>query len=257
MLFASKVAAALVFPLNLSILLGLLALGFARRRSGRLAAASGALALLVLVVPSLPAVSDALVASLERGYPPADPAEAPEADAVVVLGGSLATGLPPRRGPELVDASDRVLHAARLHRAGKAPLVVATGGRLPWSAAKRSDAAEMTELLVEWGVPREAILLEERSRTTAENAAETARLLRPRRARRVLLVTSSLHMRRALEAFRAEGLEVVPSACDALVAGPPVAGVFAFLPAPAALARTHRALKELLGLAFYRVTGRA
>ena len=257
MLFASKVAAALVLPLNLSILLGLLALGLARRRRGGLASACGVLALAVLVVPSTPVASDALVSSLERAYPPQDPAAAPKAGAIVVLGGSLATGLPPRHGPELVDASDRVLHAARLFREGKAPLVVASGGRLPWSAADRSDAAEMADLLVEWGVAREAILLEAKARTTAENAAETARLLRPRGVRRVLLVTSSLHMRRAFASFRAEGIEVVPSPCDALVAGPPARGVFAFLPGPEALARSHRALKELLGLAVYRVTGRA
>ena len=68
MLFASKVAAALVFPLNLSILLGLLALGFARRRSGRLAAASGALALLVLVVVVAAALVARRLAGAARGF---------------------------------------------------------------------------------------------------------------------------------------------------------------------------------------------
>lgn len=257
MLLATKIAAALVLPLNLALLLGLVALVFARRRQGGLAALCGLLALGILVSASAPVVSDALVASLERDHPPADPAAAPAAGAVVVLGGSLATGIPPRRGPELVDASDRVLHASRLFRAGKAPLVVASGGRLPWSEAARSEAEEMADLLVEWGVPREAILLEPKARTTSENAVETAKLLRARGVKRVLLVTSSIHMRRALASFKAEGLEAVPSPCDALVAGPPATGPFAFLPNPEALARTHRALKELLGLAYYRVTGRA
>ena len=257
MLLATKVAAALVFPLNLSILLGLVALVLARRRKGGLAALAGALAIAVLFVASAPAVSDRLVAGLERDWPPADPAASPRAGAIVVLGGSLATGVPPRHGPELVDASDRVLHAARLYRAGKAPVVVASGGRLPWMAASRSEADEMAGLLVEWGVPREAILLEEKARTTSENAAESARLLRARGVKRVLLVTSSIHMRRALASFRAEGLEAIPSPCDALVAGPPSTGPLAWLPAPEALARTHRALKELLGLLYYRATGRA
>jgi uncharacterized SAM-binding protein YcdF (DUF218 family) len=256
-LLASKVAAALVLPLNLSILLGLVALVLARQKRGGLAALAGALGLLVLAGSSSPAVSDRLVAALERGYPPADPQAAPTAGAIVVLGGSLAPGVPPRRGPELVDASDRVLHAARLYRAGKAPVVVASGGRLPWLPAGRSEAAEMADLLAEWGVPREAVLLEEGSRTTSENAAATAKLLRARGVRRVLLVTSSIHMRRALAAFRAEGLEPLPSPCDALVAGEEARGPFAWLPDPAALARTHRAVKEWLGLLWYRATGRA
>ena len=257
MLLATKIATALVLPLNLSILLGLAALVLARRRRGGLAAAAGLLSLAILVTASLPVASDALVSSLERDFPPADPATAPTAGAIVVLGGSVAAGTPPRRGPELVDASDRVLHAARLFRAGKAPLVVPSGGRLPWSAAARSEAAEMADLLVEWGVPRAAILEEGKARTTSENAVETARLLRARGVRRVLLVSSSIHMRRALASFRAEGLEPVPSPCDALVARSKPGEALDWIPRPDALDRTQRALKELLGLAVYRLTGRA
>lgn len=257
MLLASKVAAALVFPLNLSLLLGLVALVLARQKRGGAAVLSGTLAIAVLAAASLPAVSDRLVAALERPYPPADPKEAPTAAAIVVLGGSLAPGVPPRRGPELADSSDRILHAARLYRAGKAPLVVPSGGRLPWSDRGRSEAAEMAALLVEWGVPGEAIVLEESARTTSENAVESGKLLRARGIRRLLLVTSSLHMRRALAAFRAEGLEPIPSPCDALAPSGEAAGPFGWIPSAEALARTHRALKERLGLLYYRATGRA
>ena len=257
MLLASKIAAVLVLPLNLSLLLGLVALVMARRRRGGLAATFGFLALAILTTASLPVASDALVFSLEREYPPADPAAAPTAGAIAVLGGSLAPGIPPRHGPELVDASDRILHAARLYRAGKAPLVVPSGGRLPWSVASRSEAAEMADLLVEWGVPRAAILEEGKARTTAENAVEIVKLLRARGIKRVLLVTSSLHMRRALASFRAEGLDAIPSPCDALVAPAGARTVLDWIPSPGALEQTHVALWEYLGLAYYRATGRA
>ena len=257
MLFASKVAAALLLPLNLSLLLGLAALILARRHRGGAAAACGLLAVAILAAASLPAASDALVASLEREFPPADPAAAPTAGAIVVLGGAVAPGMPPRRGPELVEASDRVLHAARLYRAGRAPLVVPSGGRVPWSTAARTESAEMADLLAEWGVPRAAIVEEAKARTTSENAVETAKLLRARGIRRVLLVTSSLHMRRALAAFRAEGVEAIPSPCDARVEASRKRTALDWVPRPEALERTHDALWELLGLAFYRVTGRA
>lgn len=257
MLLATKIATALVLPLNLAILLGLVALVFARQRRGGLAAAFGLLSLGILASASSPVVSDALVRSLERDYPPADPASSPTAGAIVILGGTLAAGVPPRHGPELVDSSDRILHAARLFRAGKAALVVPSGGRLPWSDAGRTEAAEIAELLVEWGVPREAILLEPKARTTSENAVETEKLLRARGVKRVLLVTSSLHMRRALASFAAEGLEAVPSPCDALVTESKGRDVLDWIPRPDALDRTHGALKEILGLAFYRVTGRS
>lgn len=257
MLLASKIAAALVLPLNLSILLGLVALVMARRRRGGLAAAFGFLGLAILVTASLPVVGEALVFSLEREHPPADPAASPVAGAIVILGGSLSPGIPPRHGPELVEASDRILHAARLYRAGKAPLVIPSSGRLPWFVAERSEAAEMADLLVEWGVPRTAILEEGKARTTSENAVETVKLLRARGVRQVLLVTSSLHMRRGLASFRAEGLDAIPSPCDALVAATRARSPFAWIPSPQALEQTHTALWEHLGLAYYRVTGRA
>ena len=66
------------------------------------------------------------------------------------------------------------------------------------------------------------------------------------------------HMRRALASFRAEGLEAIPSPCDALVAtSGNKRSVFSFIPSPGALEKTHAALWEHLGLAYYRVTGRA
>ena len=115
----------------------------------------------------------------------------------------------------------------------------------------------MADLLVEWGVPRAAILEEGKARTTAENAVEIVKLLRARGIKRVLLVTSSLHMRRALASFRAEGLDAIPSPCDALVAPAGARTVLDWIPRPSALEQTHVALWEYLGLAYYRVTGRA
>jgi uncharacterized SAM-binding protein YcdF (DUF218 family) len=64
-------------------------------------------------------------------------------------------------------------------------------------------------------------------------------------------------MRRALAAFRAEGVEAIPSPCDALATARARRGPLDWLPRPEALQRTHDALWELLGLAAYRVTGRA
>jgi uncharacterized SAM-binding protein YcdF (DUF218 family) len=51
----------------------------------------------------------------------------------------------------------------------------------------------MAALLVEWGVPRTAILVDVRSRTTRENAVEIERILTARGARSLLLITSALH----------------------------------------------------------------
>ena len=257
-----QLLAALIFPLPAAILLGVLALvlaGFGRRRA---AALLGVLSLLVLWVFSTPVVASRLAVSLERRFLPVPVEASPSAPAIVVLGGNLGSALPPRPGPELVDASDRLLHAARLYRAKKAPLVVACGGRLPSSATSKPESDEMAVILAEWGVPEEALLLEGGSRTTAENAAGARRLLDPRGITRVLLVTSALHMPRAVAVFRKAGFEVVPSPTDFLVtdaepglAPSRVRSLGAFLPEPGALGLSHDALHERIGLLWYRMRG--
>ena len=62
--------------------------------------------------------------------------------------------------------------------------------------------------------PPGALLLEEHSSNTAENASMTQALLQPRGVRRVLLVTSALHMARARAHFEAVGFEVIPAPTD-------------------------------------------
>jgi uncharacterized SAM-binding protein YcdF (DUF218 family) len=70
-------------------------------------------------------------------------------------------------------------------------------------------AVPMSDFIVSMGVPRDAIVLENRSRDTHENALFTAQLLRNDPRGKVLL-TSDYHMFRALRAFRKAGLEVSP-----------------------------------------------
>jgi uncharacterized SAM-binding protein YcdF (DUF218 family) len=90
-----------------------------------------------------------------------------------------------------------------LYRAGGAPIVVATGGVT--ARATRTEAAVIAEALAARGVPASAIVVEDQSRTTAENARCAAALLGDRR--RVWLVTQPFHARRARWLFRRAGFE--------------------------------------------------
>ncbi len=99
---------------------------------------------------------------------------------------------------------ERVGAAAALWRAGGAPRVIASGGIT--GRATRAEAEIMGEALRAHGVPDDALVVERASRTTIENARETAALLAGHE-RRVWLVTQPFHGRRAARVFRAEGLE--------------------------------------------------
>ncbi|MBK1674996.1 hypothetical protein CKO35_17295 [Ectothiorhodospira shaposhnikovii] len=254
MLYLDKLLAQLAYPLGLLFLLALLALLLWLIRWRRTGAGVLCLGLAWVWLWSMPVASDALRASLESRfeYVPAD--ALPEADAVVVLGGGINVGPPQWPYPNLGPAADRVWHGARLYHADRAPWVIVSGGSVPWRERERVEAHAMREFLVDLGVPASAVLLETDSATTRGNAVYTARLLEDKGLERVLLVTSALHMERALATFRAAGVEAWPAPTDFEVEPLP-ADLLRWLPDAQALADSTRALKEYLGLWVYRWRG--
>ncbi len=210
----------------------------------RLALVLGVTSLLWLGAWSLPAVSIGFRAMVEAEYPPVALQELPKAQAIVVLGGGVDAAEAGHPDPDLGAAADRVWYAARLYHAGKSPLLVLSGGTDP-AVKLTSEAAAMRVLLRDLGVPDSAMLLEEKSRTTDENTRFSAGLLRQRGIKKILLVTSALHMKRALRYWQGEGIEVQPAATDYEARAVPAWHLW--LPSAKALEASARALKEWLG----------
>ncbi|WP_287128861.1 YdcF family protein [Candidatus Cyanaurora vandensis] len=252
-LYLSKILSLLLYPLGLSIVLWTLSqLWF---RFPRLARGLGLVALAILVIFSTPVVSQALLGSLENQFPTLDPITAPRAGGMVVLGGAMRSPSSRHSQGELVEASDRLLHALRLYRAQKAPWVLITGGNIEFlGAAQVPEARAARELLVEWGLDRTVIRVEDQSRNTYENAQFTRRQLAGFRGQ-ILLVTSAYHMPRAVAVFRRAGFTVIPAPTDYLTGWGEPDGIFQWLPRAEALADSTVALKEWLGLWVYRLRG--
>lgn len=198
-----------------------------------------------------PIVSSHMVSSLEQKFLPVPIDKSPTADAIVVLGGSLAVPDSPRIDIELTGNSDRILHAARLYRAGKAPIVLAAGG----AEDTQPEAYAMKALLAEWGVPKKNIIVETKSLNTYSNAVNSKPLLDKRSVKRVLLVTSAIHMPRALATFRTLGINAIPSPTDYLATNRKKYEIKDFLPNIDALKDTSLAVKEYLGMMAYRWRG--
>jgi len=249
-----KLLGTFVLPLGMALLLLLAAVVTTLSGRTRTGSALVACVVLALWLLSTKTVSSSLVASLEQAYPAHSLEDTPSSDAILVLGGGIRSAPPPRLPSNLGSSADRILHAARLYRAGKAPWVVAAGGPIPWVPESPPEARAMAALLEEWGVPRNAILLETHSRTTAENCRNAARLLGEHHIHKALLVTSAMHMRRALAACRAAGLHVTPSPTDfeSMDRKP---GPMDWRPDPDALSLSSRAIRERLGFRYYRWRG--
>ncbi|WP_456447439.1 YdcF family protein [Thiolapillus sp.] len=238
----TKILPLLVYPLGLSILLLFGALLWHRRKI--VAVGFTAAALVILWVAAMPRFSDWIISTLEAEWPPATAESAPQADAIVLLGG-MTRGMVPGMGfPDLSGSADRLFHAAALYRAGKAPVLLLTGGN---AEGYEAEAVSMQRMLKFLGIPPDAMLLETQSRNTRQNAVYSAAILNARHARRILLVTSACHMRRAKQAFERQGFAVFPAATDYQVVEAPHT-LLGWLPSARSLSQTTRALKEYLGL---------
>jgi uncharacterized SAM-binding protein YcdF (DUF218 family)/lysophospholipase L1-like esterase len=122
------------------------------------------------------------------------------ADAIVVMGAGVIGDCIPN-----LNGTRRVIHAARLWREERAPLVVFTGGT---GDASCPVAEAMVRFAHEIGVPESSCLVERAARNTMQNGEFSAPLLRQAGAKRLLLVTDRLHMRRAAGAFTRLGFDV-------------------------------------------------
>jgi uncharacterized SAM-binding protein YcdF (DUF218 family) len=198
-------------------------------------------------------VSGAMIRHLERRYPGQDPV--PQADCILVLSGGTQSRIPPRPTIEVDDAGDRVLYTARLFRDGKAPVVICTGGTGP-----RAEAEDMAELLQFLAVPKSAILTETKARNTREHARNLQALLKERGFKRVLLVTSAMHMPRSMGVFKrlCPGTEFIPAPTDFRVPDSSAVWyleVFAPIPTPRQLLNFSEAMHEYFGIAYYKLRG--
>jgi uncharacterized SAM-binding protein YcdF (DUF218 family) len=231
--------------------LALAAIG-ARQARGRAARASWA-AVVVLYAFSLPLAADLLWRAVEAGATATYRPEGEPYDAVVLLGGAVddnAVDL-----PEAIAFNDNVerLHATfELLRSGRARAAVLSSGPVAPPGRAGSEAELLAEQLARWGVARERLVVEPRSRNTFENARETAAVVRERGWGRLVLVTSAYHMPRALGCFRAAGLAPDALPVDSRA---PVALTLSPLPRADALLRATQALRELAGRLIYRARG--
>ena len=102
---------------------------------------------------------------------------------------------------------DRIWQALTLYHKGKIKKIMISGDNGYVTDRGLHEAAQMKEVLVSWGIPEGDIITEEVSRNTHENALFTKKLIQKDfKNSSLLLITSSLHMKRASDCFRREGL---------------------------------------------------
>jgi uncharacterized SAM-binding protein YcdF (DUF218 family) len=255
MFFAlSKILSPLAVPSSLFIIIGIVGIALLptryRATGRRLVVAS---LILIAAIAFLP-IGTFLSQPLEDRFPPWTPAQGAPAG-IIVLGGAIDPVLSAARGQiALNDEAERLTVAVKLARDYPNARIVFSGGNgdLIGGLPEGKFAAEFFESL---GLPSNRIAIENQSRNTFENAVYTKRVVAPKPGERWLLVTSAMHMPRAVGVFRQIGFPIVPYPVDYQTTGRLTLLRIPFAPA-GGIRLTDAAVHEWLGLCVYWMSGR-
>lgn len=243
-------------PSNLMFACGLLGLVLVLTRWRRAATVLMAVSILGIGILGLSPVSNLLMTPLIERFP-AWQAGARDPDGIIVLGGAIDTDqTADRPNIELNSAAERVVAMLELARRYPRARVVFTGGSANLLPDSAPEAPAAQNLMVAFGEHHDRLIIEDKSRTTYENAIYTKTLVAPKPGEQWLLVTSAFHMPRSVGAFRQAGFDVVAYPVDWRVE----AGAGRFRPferISLGLSMADVAVHEWVGLGAYWLTGKS
>jgi uncharacterized SAM-binding protein YcdF (DUF218 family) len=250
----SKTASLLLVPSNLLLIIGLAGLALLLTRWRRLGRRLALTSLTLFLALGLLPVGAALNHIIENRFPVWDPSRGTP-DGIVVIGGAINPRLSRARGQvALSDAAERLTIIAKLARDYPNAKIVFSSGDASLLGNRGAEADYLYPLLDTFGVPRDRVMLENKARNTAENAAFTKALVAPKPGERWLLVTSAQHMPRAMGCFRQVGFPVEAYPVD--WHSTPRWRWLQPTEFGRTLATVDDAVHEWVGLIVYRLTGR-
>jgi uncharacterized SAM-binding protein YcdF (DUF218 family) len=247
MFFLKKIATGFLLPPGILIILLLAGAFFVRRRMRLFLAGLSVLIYLISIAPT----KDLLLMPLENRFKVPGAEEVRSGDAYVLLGGGVNDSAPDMYGNGMLtgDSMIRLMTVYRLYRVERKPIIV-SGGAVGTERVPEGQIAK--KLLLQMGVRAEDVIVENASKDTYENAQFVAELSSKRGIRRIILVTSAFHMERSVLLFRRHFQEIIPYPAGHYAQAAPYS-LLSFIPDAGALACVSIALKEYMGIIFYRM----
>ncbi|MGA9089475.1 MAG: YdcF family protein [Bradyrhizobium sp.] len=253
--FLSKTLGVMLLPVNFLIGAGVLGTILLATRWKSLGRKLMIVSLVLLALCGFSPLGSLLLYPLEQRFPPWD-ASRGAPDGIIVLGASIEAEISAAHNTPVVrDAPDRIIAAAALARRYPKARIVFSGGSADLMSGGTREADFAGAVFESLGVAKSRLTMERRSRNTQENAEFSKALVAPKEGERWLLVTSAFHMPRSIGLFRKAGFAVEPYPVDWRVGGRGDLLAFSSV-AIDGLARTDTAVREWIGLAAYRATGK-
>jgi uncharacterized SAM-binding protein YcdF (DUF218 family) len=137
---------------------------------------------------------------------------------------------------------DRFFGGLELYTSGKTPLLIFTGGLLPWQTDQEPEGEVLRRFAIRMGVPSDAVRVSELAQNTQQEAVVVKKLL-GEKSMNIILVTSAFHMPRAQKLFEQVGFNVTPYPVDFWVVIQDVRPMD-FLPNAGALSMVDASIRE-------------
>jgi uncharacterized SAM-binding protein YcdF (DUF218 family) len=169
-----------------------------------------------------------------------------QAEALVILGGGVNTSVKEYSVNSMSNSDTfiRIRYGAYLAKQAPQLPIFLSGGAVD---SRNSEASLMKKSLRQEFNISNPIYLEPDSKTTAENAKFTARLLLQYRINHIVLVTSAIHMQRAMALFAQNGINVIAAPTGFYSLGYENLPILWFIPSASAMLNTSSILHEIIG----------
>lgn len=172
-------------------------------------------------------------------------------DVIIMLGDGATLDTPNLNGKGHLSsiAANRLLTCIQLYHKLNAPIVV-SGGQVFKNTGREAQIGN--NILLDLGIPKDKIFIEDESLNTTENAKYVKKILNQQHFRKPILVTSAFHMPRAVRQFQKAGITVTPFPADYHTNISFRFSSRQLVPTSEAMNDVSIALKEYLGLIFIK-----
>lgn len=210
------------------------------------------IAIVFLYVVSTPLFAELLFRYAENYEIKQDPKTLPKTDAIVVLSGMMHS-VPSYKGASMEwDDPDRFFGGIELYKLGKSEKLMFTRGVMPWDKNASGEGEVLKNYAKSLGIPENNIAITDVVQNTEGESIALRKLFKQHKPS-IILVTSAFHMPRAQYIFENNGFVVYPYIVDFRVA---IANItpMDFLPSSKSLRLSETAIREAIGLLYYRIT---